>query len=59
MDSFVSLLARYLRDERGATAIEYGLIAGLASIGIIVWATQIGTTINSFMTTVASNIVGP
>jgi len=30
-----SLLARFVKDESGATAIEYGLIAGLISIAIV------------------------
>ena len=31
----MSLIARFLRDERGATAIEYGLIAAGISVAII------------------------
>lgn len=31
----MSFLTRFLRDERGATAIEYGLIAALISVAII------------------------
>jgi pilus assembly protein Flp/PilA len=41
-----TLLACFLRDESGATAIEYALIAGCLSI-VIVSATQsLGTTVN-------------
>lgn len=29
-------LARFIRDRRGATAIEYGLIAALISVGLLV-----------------------
>ncbi|MEB0014399.1 Flp family type IVb pilin [Glaciimonas sp. Cout2] len=36
-------LIRFLRDEDGVTAIEYGLIAGLVAIAIIAGATAIGT----------------
>ena len=32
-----------LRDEQGATAIEYGLIAGLISVAIITAVTSVGT----------------
>ncbi len=42
------LLARFagmLRDERGATAIEYALIAGLVSIAIVTAVTQIGVNL--------------
>jgi pilus assembly protein Flp/PilA len=31
----LSSIARFLRDEEGATAIEYGIIAGLISIAIV------------------------
>jgi Flp/Fap pilin component len=31
----MQLLARFARDESGATAIEYGLIAALIAVGII------------------------
>jgi pilus assembly protein Flp/PilA len=41
------LLSRFLKDESGATAIEYGLIAALISVGIIAGATSLGGSINS------------
>lgn len=59
MNLIARLTTRFLRDERGATAIEYGLIGSLVSIGIIAWATQIGTTLNGFFQAVAAAIVGP
>lgn len=37
-----NLLARFAKDESGATAIEYGLIAGLISIGIVTAVTTAG-----------------
>lgn len=40
-------LARFIKDERGATAIEYGLIAGLVALAIAVGATQLGTDIST------------
>ncbi|UXN57969.1 Flp family type IVb pilin [Phyllobacterium zundukense] len=42
-----TLFARFLKDESGATAIEYGLIAALISVGIIAGATSLGGSINS------------
>ena len=36
------LIARFIKDERGAAAIEYGLIAGLVALGVAVGATQLG-----------------
>ncbi len=44
MQNFVT---RFMNDESGATAIEYGLIAALISVGIITAATQLGTDINN------------
>ena len=36
-------LVRFAKDESGATAIEYGLIAALIAVGIIAAATSLGT----------------
>ena len=48
-------IERFVKDESGATAIEYGLIAALISIGIIAGARalgqQIGATFNTATTT--------
>ena len=44
MQNFV---ARFAKDESGATAIEYGLIAALISVGIIAAVTSIGTKIST------------
>jgi pilus assembly protein Flp/PilA len=51
-----SLLAAVLKDERGATAIEYALIAVLLSIAVIAGATVIGNKLNSTFSDVASNL---
>ncbi|MGH6760503.1 MAG: Flp family type IVb pilin [Phyllobacterium sp.] len=39
------LIARFVKDESGATAIEYGLIAALISVGIIMAAQGVGESI--------------
>ena len=39
----VGTLRRFLADERGATAIEYALLATFIAIAIIAAATQVGT----------------
>ena len=49
-----SLFARFLKDQSGATAIEYGLIAGLIAVVIITSVTTLGTRINSKFTTVGN-----
>jgi len=42
-----NLVARFVKDESGATAIEYGLIAAGISVVIIVAVNGIGTTLNT------------
>ena len=41
------MLKKFLRDENGATAIEYGLIAMLISVAIITILTAIGGNLNT------------
>ena len=41
------LISRFVRDESGATAIEYGLIAALIAVVIIGVLTSIGTDLNT------------
>ena len=55
MQNFVT---RFMNDESGATAIEYGLIAALISIGIITAATSLGTNISAKFQTVSDAISG-
>jgi pilus assembly protein Flp/PilA len=50
------ILRKFLRDESGATAIEYGLIAACISIAIIVVAGQIGTELNTTFTKVKDGL---
>ena len=38
----MNTIARFVNDESGATAIEYGLIAALIAVGIIAAATTLG-----------------
>ena len=49
---------RFVKDESGATAIEYGLIAALIAVGIIAAArglgSQISATFNTFTSTMSS-----
>lgn len=41
------IFARFLKDESGATAIEYGLIAALISVALIAGATALGESLNN------------
>ena len=42
-----AIFARFMKDESGATAIEYGLIAALISVALITGATALGDSLNS------------
>jgi pilus assembly protein Flp/PilA len=48
------LLARFLRDESGITAIEYAIIASGVSIVIVGTVATLGTSVKGFYTSVAS-----
>lgn len=52
------LLARFYKDEAGATAIEYGLIAALIAVGIITAAKSLGTQINTTFNSAANGMSG-
>jgi pilus assembly protein Flp/PilA len=42
----MNIVARFMNDESGATAIEYGLIAALIAVGIIAAATTLGGSLS-------------
>jgi pilus assembly protein Flp/PilA len=50
------LFAKFLSDESGATAIEYGLIAAGISLAIIAVVNGLGTTLNEKFTSVNSSL---
>lgn len=49
-------LQRFLRDESGATAIEYGLIAAGISVAIIAVVKNVGTSLSATFSSVQSNL---
>ncbi len=51
-----NLFARFVRDESGATAIEYGLIAALIAVVIIGAVQLVGTNLSGTFNTVAGKI---
>jgi pilus assembly protein Flp/PilA len=51
-----NLVARFVKDESGATAIEYGLIAAGISLAIIVMVNTLGTTLNTKFTNINAAI---
>jgi pilus assembly protein Flp/PilA len=53
-----NLIARFVKDESGATAIEYGLIASLVGVAIIVGATALGGKLNTAFTDLGDQMKG-
>lgn len=51
-----SLISRFVNDESGATAIEYGLIAGLLSVVIVVALQTLGTSLNAVFSTIDTEL---
>jgi pilus assembly protein Flp/PilA len=51
------LVARFVKDESGATAIEYGLIAALIAVAIIAGAGALGTAINDKFMYITGKVV--
>ena len=52
----LSILKSFARDDSGATAIEYGLIASLIAVVIIAAVTTVGTKLTNTFTEVAGNL---
>jgi pilus assembly protein Flp/PilA len=50
-------LARFFKDESGATAIEYGLIAALIAVAIITAVTSLGNNAGATFNDIANNMV--
>ena len=49
-------IIRFVNDESGATAIEYGLIASLVAVAIIAGATSLGSNIGGTFNAVAKKM---
>jgi pilus assembly protein Flp/PilA len=54
-----NLVTRFVNDQSGATAIEYGLIATLISVAIIVGAGALGTKLNSVFNGLSTTLTAP
>lgn len=50
------LVSNFTKDESGATAIEYGLIAALVAVAAIVGMTALGTSLNSIFSSVSTTL---
>jgi pilus assembly protein Flp/PilA len=53
-----TLLSRFVRDESGVTAIEYGLIAALIAVVIIIAVTAVGTALVKVFDAIQVALVG-
>ena len=53
----MNLISRFVRDESGATAIEYGLIAALIAVVIITAVTTVGTKLSGTFSTISGKIL--
>jgi pilus assembly protein Flp/PilA len=51
-----SLIIRFAKDQSGATAIEYGLIAALISVAAISTLTTVGTKLNAKFSQIANGL---
>ena len=52
----MTLFKQFLRDEAGATAIEYGLIAALIAVVIITGVTAVGTQLSTTFTNLSTSL---
>lgn len=51
-----NIFTKFLKDESGATAIEYGLIAALIAVAIITGATAVGTSLDDKFTEISKKL---
>ena len=54
-----ALVSRFLKDESGATAIEYGLIASLIAVAIITAAGALGTRLGELFQGISDKLELP
>jgi pilus assembly protein Flp/PilA len=51
-----AIFSRFARDDSGATAIEYGLIAGLIGVVIVTAVTTVGTKLTNTFTNIGNKL---
>ena len=51
-----AIFSRFANDDSGATAIEYGLIAGLIAVVIVTAVTTVGGKLTNTVTTIGNSI---
>jgi len=58
MNKFIQGVRNFWNDEQGVTAIEYGLLAALIAVGIIISAGSVGTNLAAVFTSIAGSLAG-
>lgn len=56
MDRFIQTIKGFAQDEEGVTAIEYGLIAALIAVAIIVAVTAVGANLTTVFNVIAGKL---
>jgi len=56
MITMMEIMWRKVKDQKGVTAIEYGLLAGLIAVMIIVGATAAGGALNTMFTSIGTKL---
>lgn len=59
MEKAMQVAKQFARDEEGVTAIEYGLIAALIAVVIIIGVTAVGLNLNALFTYIAGQVKAP
>jgi pilus assembly protein Flp/PilA len=59
MFSLVAVAQHRIREEKGATAVEYGLLVGLIAVAIIVTVATLGDQLDALFTKVTEKLSGP
>ena len=59
MFSLVAVAQHRIREEKGATAVEYGLLVGLIAVAIIVTVSLLGGQLNTLFTKITTELKGP
>jgi pilus assembly protein Flp/PilA len=56
MNTIINEVKRFVREEEGVAAIEYGLLAGLIAVMIIAGATVAGKQLNTLFTNIGTQL---
>ena len=56
MQHIIITAKSFTADDSGATALEYGLIAGLISLAVVTGATAAGTAVNTIFTAIGTKL---